>query len=100
MWTLTLGRISSSSVHCVWRSVWIAIGLTATIWATIPDYPWGTPLWSAVFYGTAGWIHEMATIWAITGGMVFGSILWQVLMAWRNVGIILGAWLERIERDL
>ena len=80
--------------------MWIALGLTATVYATIPDYPWGTPLWEAVFFGTAGWIHEMAVIWALAGGMIFGSILWQALQTWRNVGILLGAMLKRVEKDL
>lgn len=46
----------------------ILLAISTTVYVTVPDYPWGTPLWLALV-GMAktapynGWIHECFYIW-------------------------------------
>ena len=99
-WSLTSGRISSSSVHCAARSIVLAFGVMISLYVAIPDYPYGVPLWQSLCLDANGFWHELFYIWAFTAAIVFGSILWQTLQTWRNIGILLGSWLKRIEKDL
>jgi len=42
--------------------------LSTATYVTIPDYPWGTPLFTVLAYDPNGWLHEMfyiATFFAI-----------------------------------
>lgn len=100
MWRWTFGPIRSSSAHCVARSIVIACWLFLVAYVTIPDYPYGVPLWQSLVLDANGYWHEVFYISIGAAALVFSSILWQALQAWRNVGILLGAWLERIEKDL
>jgi hypothetical protein len=93
-------RISSSSVHCAARSIVLAFGLITTVYVTIPDYGWQYSLFYNLGYDPTGWLHEVFYIWAFVAAIVFSSILWQALQTWRNVGILLGGVLKRLEKDL
>ena len=103
MWSSISGRIRSSSAHCVARSIALAVGMLGTATILIPDYPRGVDIYEAIT-GCGGapteWLHEILALWALVAFVVFGSILWQAITTWRNVGILLGSWLERIEKDL
>ena len=97
---MTSGRMSSSRMHCVFRSVLLAFGLIVTIYVSIPDYPRTGSLFEVLAFDANGWLHEVFYIWAFVLSAMFTSVLWQVLTAWRHVGILIGALLERIEKDL
>jgi len=100
VWRLTSGRISSSSVHCAVRSIVLAFGVIISLYVAIPDYPYGVPLWNSLCLDPNGFWHELFYIWTFTAAVVFGSILWQTLQTMRNVGILLGACIEKIEKEL
>ena len=103
MWSRTRPTrrpLRSLSAHCVWRSVLLAFGMMTTVYVTIPDYGWQHSLFMNLAYDPTGWLHEVFYIWAFVMAGVFGSILWEALQTWRNVGILLGAYIERIEKDL
>ena len=99
-WRLTSGRISSSSVHCAVRSIVLAFGVIISLYVAIPDYPYGVPLWNSLCLDPNGFWHELFYIWTFTAAIVFSSILWQTLQTLRNVGILLGGVIERIEKEL
>jgi hypothetical protein len=100
MWTSICGRISSSSVHCAARSIVLAAWLFLVAYVTIPDYPYGVPLWQSLCLDANGYWHEVFYISVGAAAFVFSSILWQALQTWRNVGILLGGVLKRLEKDL
>ena len=78
----------------------IAAWLFLVAYVTIPDYPYGVPLWQSLCLDANGYWHEVFYISVGAAALVFSSILWQTLQTWRNVGILLGAMLKRVEKDL
>ena len=94
------GRITSSSVHCALRTAFVVLGAFLTLYVSIPDYPYGVPLWQSLCLDANGYWHEVFYIWTFTLSAVFISVVWQAIQTWRNVGILLGAVLKRIEKDM
>jgi len=100
MWNSISGRIRSSSVHCAVRSIVLAFGVIVSLYVAVPDYPYGVPLWQSLCLDANGFWHELFYIWTFVAAVVFASILWQALMTWRNVGILLAGVIKRLEKDL
>ena len=44
------------------RWLWTALFCVLVVRVTIPDYPWGTPLWKAFYWDQSGYFHELYTI--------------------------------------
>lgn len=78
----------------------IAFATILTVYVSIPDYGYSHSLFVNLAYDPAGWLHELFYIWTFTAAIVFSSILWQTLQTWRNVGILLGGVIKRLEKDL
>ena len=97
---MKIQHISSSSVHCAVRSTVLAFGVIVSLYVAVPDYPYGVPLWNSLCLDPNGFWHEVFYIWTFVAAAVFGSILWQLLQTMRNVGILLGGCIERIEKEL
>jgi len=49
--------------HRALRSVAVAMGIFITVYVSIPDYPYGTPLWQVLVWDANGWLHEVFYIW-------------------------------------
>ena len=54
-------------------SVWTAWWLFIAIYVTIPDYPYGVPIWQWVTLDSNGYLHEMFYI-AVAWGLGYVTI--------------------------
>jgi hypothetical protein len=59
----------------IWQvigSIWTAFWLLVVIRITIADYPWGTPIWKAMYWDASGFFHELEAILLLFAiGMLF-----------------------------
>ena len=58
----------------------VACWLSTSLYCSIPDYPYGTPLWIVLTWDANGWLHEMFYI------AVGFFVLIDLTYHWQNRG--------------
>jgi len=61
----------------LYRWLLLLLGVSTTAYVTVPDYPWGTPLWIVLSLDPNGWLHEVFYIWTFVIMAVFLSYEWE-----------------------